>query len=275
MGVYRSFWAGILMVVIALAGLAASRGHAGLPRRAKAVPTRVLVIPREHPVEIAFVGSSDFPEYTWSIRNAIQMAVDLEPAIRGHSVQVNAHDAPCSSAANVEAANLAVARAIVGKPQNTAVLGHLCSSGFRAALPVYEHADVTTISGSASATDLPSLGPTVFNRTIVEDPSSDAWYGQVRALPSALAFREDYEAEFDSPPTDFADLYFDAASLVLRRLRQTSRLDKNGNLVIDRARLARAVRNTRYYSGVSCQVTLDGSGNRVDDPTALDRCFKR
>lgn len=275
MGSHRGFCAGILIGVIALAGLGASHGRAGLPRRAKVVPTQVLVIPGEHPVEIAFVGSSDFPEYTRSIRNAIQMAVDQQPAIRGHSVQVNVHDAPCSSAPNVEAANSAVARAIVGKPQNTAVLGHLCSSGFRAALPVYEHAWVTTISGSASATDLPSLGPTVFNRTIVEDPNSDAWYGRVRALPSALEFREDYDAEFDSPPTDFADLYFDAASLVLRRLRQTSHLDENGSLVVDRARLARAVRNTRYYAGVSCRVTFDGSGNRVDDPIALDRCSNR
>ena len=89
-----------------------------------------------------------------------------------------------------------------------------------------------------------------------------------------LAFREDYEAEFDSPPTDFADLHFDAASLVLRRLRQTSRLDEHGNLVIDRVRLARAVRKTRHYYGVTCRVTFDGSGNRLDDPTALDRCSK-
>ena len=83
------------------------------------------------------------------------------------------HDAlPIFSGANVEAANMATARAIVGEPQNTAVIGHLCSSGFRSALPVYEYAGLTTIRGSASATDLPSLGPTVFNRTVVEDPNA-------------------------------------------------------------------------------------------------------
>lgn len=270
----QSFCAGILIGIVALAGALTSPGQAGSPRRAKVAPARVMVVPREHPVEIAFVGSSDFPDHTRSIRNAIQMAVDLQPVVRGHVVQINVSDAPCFSGANVEAANMATARAIVGEPQNTAVIGHLCSSGFRSALPVYEYAGLTTISGSASATDLPSLGLTVFNRTVVEDPNAEAWYGRVRTLPSVLAFREDYEAEFDSPPTDFADLYFDAASLVLRRLRQTSRLDEHGNLVIDRVRLARAVRKTRHYYGVTCRVTLDGSGNRLDDPTALDRCSK-
>ena len=90
-------------------------------------------------------------------------------------------------------------------------------------------------------------------------------------LPSDLEFDEDFTAEFGSAPSDFSDLYFDATTLLLRRLRQTSRLD-GGRLVIDRSALATAVRNTRYFRGVSCRVTLDSSGNRTDDPMALSHC---
>jgi hypothetical protein len=40
----------------------------------------------------------------------------------------------------------------------------------------------------------------------------------------------------------------------------------SGNLVIDRAALASAVRNTANFEGVSCRITLDPfTGNRVND----------
>ena len=47
----------------------------------------------------------------------------------------------------------------------------------------------------------------------------------------------------------------------------------DGNLVIDRAALAQAVRATTKYQGVTCKVTLDpATGNRLNDQTALARC---
>jgi len=152
------------------------------------------------------------------------------------------------------------------------VIGHFCSQGFAPALPIYEDADVVTISGSATAADLPNLGPDVFNRTAVEDPNFDAWYALVGALPSDLAFQQDYQSEFGAAPLGFTDLYFDAASLLLRDLQQVSRI-VNDHLVIDRAALASAVRNTTNFQGVTCTITLDPStGNRVDDPSALAGC---
>jgi hypothetical protein len=43
--------------------------------------------------------------------------------------------------------------------------------------------------------------------------------------------------------------------------------------VIDRGDLAAAVRSTTSYGGVSGFVAIDAStGNRIDDPVALDRC---
>jgi len=165
-----------------------------------------------------------------------------------------------------------VATAIVSDPQNTAVLGHFCSQGLAPALPIYEDANVVTISGSATAAALPSLGPDVFNRTAVEDPDFDSWYPLVTARPSDLGFRQSYESEFGAPPLDFTDLYFDAASLLLRHLQQVSRI-AHENLVIKRAALATAMRSTTNYQGVTCTITLDpATGNRIDDPAALARC---
>ena len=264
-----------LVVPAVLAGLVvaaalASRGEAGAVRTPRITSSKV-VVPRGRPLEIAFVGSSDFPAFTQSFRNAIEMAIEDHPAIRGFQVQLTESDPPCFGGTDPGAANVAAANAIVADSQIAGVIGHVCSDGFRAALPVYEQAGVVTISGSATAADLPSLGPTVFNRTAVPDPVFESWYPLVRTLPSDLQFQEDYEAEF-AAPADFSDLYFDAASLLLRRLRQVSRIDTGGRLVVDRATLAHAVRNTRYFQGVTCRVTLDEAGNRVADFARLAAC---
>jgi ABC-type branched-subunit amino acid transport system substrate-binding protein len=235
-----------------------------------------VVVPRGQPVQIAFVGSSDFPDFTHDIRNGVEMAIAQHPLIRGFSIQLNESDPPCFSGPDPAVANIAVATAIVSDPRNTAVVGHLCSQAFAPALPIYEAAGIVTISGSASNSSLPALGPSVFNRTIVVsdavgDPG-DIWLSQISTLPSDLAFQQDYELEFGAPPLMFTDLYFDAATLLLARLQQVSRIG-DGRLVIDRAALAQAVRNTTKFQGVTCTVTLDPkTGNRVNDAMALSRC---
>jgi ABC-type branched-subunit amino acid transport system substrate-binding protein len=203
------------------------------------------------------------------------MAIEENPTIRGFPIQVNNVETLCGD----DVDNTRAAMTIVGNTQNTAVLGHLCSAGFTSALPIYEAAKVVTISGSATAGHLPgTLGPTVFNRTAVAsdeigDPG-DRWLAQVSTLPSVLEWGEEYEAEFGEAPVlpNLSALYFDAASLLLKRLQQVSRV-ANGNLVIDRAALAKAVRTTRGYQGITCKITLDGAtGNRIDDQAALARC---
>jgi ABC-type branched-subunit amino acid transport system substrate-binding protein len=261
--------AGAALVVASAGGTTASAQPSASPLLT--APSTV-VVPQGQPVQIAFVGSSDFPAFTHDFRNGIQMAIEQHPMIRGHSIQVNESDPPCFSGPDPAAANVAAANAIVSNLQNTAVIGHICSVGFAPALPIYEDADVVTISGSATATDLPSLGPDVFNRTAVADPNFDAWYPLVTALPSDLAFRQNYQSEFGASPLGFTDLYFDATSLLLMDLQKVSRV-VNGNLVIDRAALASAVRHTANFQGVTCTITLDPStGNRVDDPASLARC---
>jgi hypothetical protein len=251
--------------VVGLAFIPAASESAG------ANAATAVVVTRGQPIQIAFVGSSDFPDFTQSFRNAIQMAIEKNPTIKGFPIKINEFDPSCGDAG----ANVATANAIVSNPQNAAVIGHICSVGFAPALPIYQKADLVTISGSATGPSLPGLGPNVFNRTAVEDPNFDAWYATVKALPSDLLFRQDYQSRFGAAPQDFTDLTFDAASLLLDDLANVSKI-VNGNLVIDRAALANAVRNTTNYQGVTCSVTLDPStGNRVDDLAALTQCARR
>jgi ABC-type branched-subunit amino acid transport system substrate-binding protein len=112
---------------------------------------------------------------------------------------------------------------------------------------------------------------------VVSDAPGDAgdiWLSQIVSLPSVLEWDQEFEAEFGVAPflSPLPALYFDAASLLLRRLQTVSRI-VNGNLVIDRAALANAVRNTANFQGVTCTLTLDPlTGNRVNDPAALARC---
>jgi ABC-type branched-subunit amino acid transport system substrate-binding protein len=256
---------------------------------ALAVPTAALanasqatqvVVPRGQPVQFAFTADTTqpqfpvFAEFTASAENAIQMAIEQHPTIRGFPIQVNDVETLCGDGAD----NTTSATTIVSNTQNTAVLGNLCTSGMVSALPIYEAAGVVTISGSASGSVLPPLGPTVFNRTIVvSDAPGDAgdiWLSQIVSLPSVLEWDQEFEAEFGVAPflSPLPALYFDAASLLLRRLQTVSRI-VNGNLVIDRAALANAVRNTANFQGVTCTLTLDPlTGNRVNDPAALARC---
>jgi ABC-type branched-subunit amino acid transport system substrate-binding protein len=260
--------------VVALLGVAAVIAAAvlaftpGVSKSAATNTATTVVVPHGQPIQIAFVGSTDFPDYTQSFRNAVQMAIEQNPAIKGFPIQINDSNPSCGDAG----ANVAAATAIVSNPQNAAVIGQACSLGFASALPIYQNADLVTISGSATDPSLPGLGPNVFNRTAVEDPEFSAWYGQVKALPSDLAFQQNYQNKFGASPLDYSDLYFDATSLLLGDIAKVSTI-VSGNLVIDRAALARAVRNTTNYQGVSCTVTLDPpTGNRVNDPASLAQC---
>ena len=87
-----------------------------------------------------------------------------------------------------------------------------------------------------------------------------------------LAWQQRYQARFGIAPTTFAELYFDAANLLLRRIEQVATLDPAGNLVIDRRVLAAAVRHTTAFRGVSCFISLDAVGNRFNDLSSLAAC---
>jgi ABC-type branched-subunit amino acid transport system substrate-binding protein len=260
----RSVWIALSLAVlgsIVFAGTASSRSASDPSGTAQVVVTR------GNPVEIAFTAATEFPEFSAAFRNAIQFAIEAHPTIRGFPIQLNVVEATCFGD------NASTAAAIVANQQNAAVIGHICSAGFVSALPAYEAAGLVTISGSATADSLPSLGPKVFNRTAVADGDGGAeWFAQVAALPSVLAWSEAYEARFEEAAPELAPFYYDAASLLLRRLQQVSRI-VDGKLLIDRAELADAVRTTVRFQGVTCTLALEpATGNRVNDPDALARC---
>lgn len=236
-----------------------------------------VVVHRGEPVQIAVVldHSGGLAASGLSSRNAVQMAVDRHPSIRGFPVQLNDFDGPCH-APDVAAA---VAAQVVANPANVAVIGHMCSLDEHAALPIYEEAGVVAISGSATGLRNPDFGPDVFNSVDVPDDTpgeSDAWYAQVQQLPRDIAWRATYTVKFGAAPEAFADLYFDAASLALNEIAAASTLSK-GDLVIDRAILAADVRSVAGasalgYRGVTCWIQLDARGYRINDPAAFDRC---
>ena len=275
----RIVLAAFVAACAALAGLSAAFAGSGSQ----------VVVRHGEPLQIAVAldqSTSIGATFTPSIRNAIQLAVQLHPAVRSFRIQLNeGYDAPCGAAADVVALNAAAAIQVVSNQQNVAVIGHMCSYPFGAiadpcpsppptgtALAIYESSELATINGSTTSACLPIDGPTVFNATAVPDPAFNAWYAQVQTLPADRLWRLLYRLEFGAAPGDFADLYFDATNLLLARLAQVSTV-VHGNLVVDRAALARAVRQTTNLPGVTCTVSLDPTtGYRIADPAALARC---
>jgi ABC-type branched-subunit amino acid transport system substrate-binding protein len=256
----------------------ATKGHKKHRHARVASNATQVVVPRGHPVEIAYTPDLTglTSSFATSLGNAVQMAVAAHPVIRGFRVQLNTVDMPCGDST----ADGNAAASVVANLQNTAVLGPFCSTADAVGLPTYQSAGVVTLSGSTTDPSLPGFGPDVFNSVIVSDACcpvfvdlAGPWYATVRTFPSDLAWRQAYTSEFGSSPTAFADLYYDAAGLLIRDLQATSRIDGSGNLVINRAALAEAVRSTTKYQGVTCTIALDPTtGFRVNDPAALAGC---
>jgi ABC-type branched-subunit amino acid transport system substrate-binding protein len=271
----RVVWLVLLLALVACAGSTAAAQHSGKKRKRIVHRSNAaeVVVPRGQPLQIAFVNDSG-SGFSTSLANAVQMAVEGHPSVRGFPIEINPVNAQtCGNPANAGAVATAAASSVTANLQNVAVLGQVCSFGFAQALAIYEQAGVVTISGSATNPTLPSAAPTVFDRTTVDDNGFDLWYATVATLPSDVAWRQAYSQEFGSAPADFADLYYDAAGLLIRELDRVSRIDGGHNLVISRDDLAAAVRSTTSYRGVSCTIAIDAStGNRIDDPVALSRC---
>jgi ABC-type branched-subunit amino acid transport system substrate-binding protein len=234
-----------------------------------------IVIAPGQPVQIAVaVDDTGFgASFGPSAREAVQMAIDRRPAIRGFPIQLNAFNAPCDNGSTTSlAANAATANAAAGNAQNVAVIGHPCSAEAAAWLPIYEAAGLVAINGSTMGSFVPAFGPTVFDGLALPEPSFGPWYAAVKALPGDVRWTGAFLARFGAPPSDYADLYYDATNVLLTAIGETSGIEHH-SLAIDRAALAARVRHTRGFRGVTCTVTLDpATGYRVNDPAALARC---
>ena len=222
---------------------------------------KVIVRPGDR-VEIAFTAITkegpDLAAFSSSFQRAIDLAVAANPTIAGFPVRIVAIETSCGGD------NAAAAHGIVAHRQYVGVLGFVCSAGAPSGLSVLESAGIVSISGSSSADGLPAAAPTTFNRVVARDGDGfDAWYGAVMASSVNGAWRAVYQSLYGTPPLFLADLYFDAASLLLAKLDETARVERN-RLVVDRSQLAAAVRGTLGFAGVSCAITIDpATGNRV------------
>ena len=261
-----------LSLVMAVGLAVAVAVSLGATRASAGKGDRVVVEPGQK-VQIAVSASGEFGGgFAVGIGNAVAMAVAMHPTVSGFPVQLNTTVSP---GCGVPEGEKVVAEGIVANTQNTGVIGPFCSSGARYSLPVYEAAGVVVVSGSASAVDLPPFAPTVFNRTVVEGPPGppDPWFVTVTGLQSVKRWT-DYHAAFPpaAPTSEFDAFSFDAATLLLDRLQQVSKI-KDGNLVIDRKELAKVVRRTTDFPGVTCTVAFDrATGNRLNDPASLAGC---
>lgn len=257
--------------------VAASAAGARTPRNKKLVTPLVsnvvhVVVPRGQPIQIAFANDSG-SGFGTSLANAISMAVGNHRTVDGFPLEVNTVDVrTCGNLPTSVAAAAAGAYRITSNLQNVAVLGQVCSHGIAQALRIYETPGVVVVTGSATNTALPAAGPTVFNRTIVDDNNVDSWYATISQLPDDLVWRQQYTDRFGTPPSDFADLYYDAANILIHDIAAVSQVDSRGDLLVNRAALAAPVRTTNGYPGVTCSVTIDSSGNRTDDGPAISTC---
>jgi ABC-type branched-subunit amino acid transport system substrate-binding protein len=217
-------------------------------------------VPRGSPIQLAasLDLSSGAADIGQSALKAIQMAVADFGQIKGFRVQVNVFDSQCGD----RFIGYQTAAAIIANTQTAGVLGHTCSWSFQGGLPVYESVGMVTISGSTTFEGLPEYGPQVFNRTTLFDPLADDWLAALQNLPAVKSWNARYKAQYGADPAKYVVLYYDAATLMLQRIKSVSSI-QNGALGFNRSALAGAVRGTSNQPGISGAITFDGLGNRV------------
>jgi hypothetical protein len=216
-----------------------------------------VIITPGNPIEIAVALDFNWPTVQdWF--DAVEMAFADYGDIKGFALQQNHYDAGCDTPNGENAAN-----AIVANAQNAGVIGPLCSSSTVGAAPIFEANGFVMISPSNTGSSVPSFGPNIFNRVVLEDPYFEDWEIAIESLASVQSWQADFLAQYGRQPDLFAKYTYDATTLLLTRIKQVSKLN-GGNLEIDRAKLATAVRDTFDFRGVTGQIALAFNGNRVN-----------
>jgi len=198
-----------------------------------------------------------------ALRNAVELAVADIGTIKGFPIEIVAFDDRCEGAGGLNAA-----KAITADASLMAVVGPVCTKAARPALPLFEAADIAIISGAATATDLPSLAPNIFNRTVLDDGQlSGRNPDYVNALASVQDFYSRYSNKFDSLPAPayrpFIAYTYDAAAILFGAIERASVIRHDGTFAIITTQLSHALRGTTGYHGVTGTISLDARGNRV------------
>ena len=116
----------------------------------------------------------------------------------------------------------------------------------------------------------PFQSTSVFNRTIPNNfQATDQQIEEtIEALDSVQAFYDDLQEGTGIPVSDqrglrvFYPYAYDATFVLLDSIERAGQLAPDGSLVIGRQALARQVRSTVDFPGVTGPVTIDAQGNR-------------
>ncbi len=229
------------------------------------------------PVEIAVVVDPSL-YFSTGVVNAVRMALQGE-SVHGWPFRIDIFAAPCGGDLSDVAANTTTAEHVLSSLDIVAVVGHECSYSFAgmpgvpgtgpcpapvtpSALELYEDASMPVINGSTTSRCLPVVSRTMYTGTAVPDPAFTVWYDWVQTLPSDQSWRTAYAQQFGTPPSAFADMYYDAARILVKSIEQVA--TSNGYMLsVDRGAVASAIRHTWGYAGVTCRVDIDaGTGQR-------------
>jgi len=154
----RLVWA-IAVAAAAIVGAAGCGNDDDAPSESDPTrsPDTPIVIPAGRPIVVGVSTALTGPvgERGTEYRDAVIVSVNRWKTanggqIGGHEIEVRAEDDGCAEA---DQAGIA-ARRLVGVAGLVGVVGPQCSGGAIAAMPVYGHAGVVSISGSATRTDL-------------------------------------------------------------------------------------------------------------------------
>lgn len=240
-------------------------------------PWSGVVIQPGQTVQIAVVGPVNdiLPELFSGMLDAAKMASEDYGPLHGFDVELMVYNDQCAGFQESDGRSIAeaVAREVVDNDQIVGIIGPVCSKATIAGLPTYETAHVVAISGSATDPTIISYGPTIFNRTILNDDQiktagfeSDAY---INALGSVQNFYSDFGARTGSDlPMDlrhFVAYVYDATIILLRAVDQVSIVRPDGVLIVGRQSLANAVRATENFRGVTGLITFDTQGNRIPE----------
>jgi formylglycine-generating enzyme required for sulfatase activity/ABC-type branched-subunit amino acid transport system substrate-binding protein/Flp pilus assembly protein TadD/predicted Ser/Thr protein kinase len=235
-------------------------------------PWGSVTIPPGDTIRLAFVGPLSGEPSSWgdAMRMAFAMAIEEAGSLQGFQLEAIFRDGGCEESIGEQTAReLARNESVVG------VIGHACSSSCRAGMPSYAEAHLVTISPSCTGPDLTELSE-VFNRVVIRNDVVDWEMDLLRVVGTDVyqAFAESYQAHYGQPipevPTEnggnlavYAAHTYDAANILIQSIERVAVVDASGNLVIGREALARTVRSTSDYRGVTGIISFDETGDRV------------
>jgi hypothetical protein len=227
------------------------------PASPDGVMDALVVVPEGQPIQISAAIWHGWENYQ-DLYAVVQMAIDDYGNIHGFDVAVNEFP-DCGLDGGPVLAN-----AIIAEEQNVGLIGPFCSSSTVEAAPILEINQVVMISYSNTMIDLYNHGPSIFNRTVLPDPQFEPWDLKVQDLTTVIDWKEQVAALLGHTPDNFMAYAYDATILLLTRIDSVSTVNVDGDLEIDRAELAQAVRLTDGFTGITGDLTLNSFGDRLD-----------